>query len=129
MSGELKGALLAELIVVLHALGFFLYFGFGPTPRDFHSSWEFAIGVAMNVMIFGTVLAVPFGGFVGAFATRVKRHRVLALIGAALGCCVLGMLVLRAIVTLTGLGLVLVSACGLAVLAALILERWTRPLA
>lgn len=127
MSGEIKGALLAELIVVSYALTFFLFFGFGPTPRDYHSSWEFAAGVASQIMMVGTPMALVLGGFTGALAMRVKRRRVAKLVCAALGGCLAGTILLGAVTRFIGVGMLVLPAFGLAAIGALTLERWTRP--
>lgn len=126
LGGCLKGALLAESIVVLFALGFFVYFGLGPTPRDYDSSWQFAGVAAMQITLLGTPIAAVFGGLLGALAVRLTERRIPVLVGSAAGACLFAILVIRAIVPLTGILPVVAAATALSMVGALGLERWTR---
>lgn len=126
MTGSLKGAVLAESIVLLYAIFFFFYFGLGPVPRDFHSSWEFARSVASTILLLGTLVALPIGVAIGTLATRVRRHRRAKLVLAAAAGSLAAPFVVSRVFGGGELFSLSMPGAVLALLAALVLEQWTR---
>lgn len=120
---------MAETITLLHALAFFLFFGFGPTPRDYASSWHFAARAAVLTIVLGTVIAVPIGALLGGVAGRIVRHRRVKLVTLSLAGSALVPVVALSVVHFRGGELFVTSLPGIVLTAgaALVLERRTRP--
>ena len=129
MRNVLTGAALAEAITLLYAIGFFLFFGLGPTPRDYSSSWHFAARAAVLTLILGTVIAAPIGAVLGGVDGRVVHRRPLKLVALAVAGAALVPFVGRTLLPSGVGGLLVLSLPGvvLGAAAALVLERQTRP--
>lgn len=129
MRNILEGALMAETITLLYALAFFLFFGFGPTPRDHSSSWHFAARAAVLTIVFGTVIAAPLGALLGGVAGYIAYHRRAKLVTLSLAGSALVLVVALSMVHLRGGELFVTSVPGIVLTtgAALVLERRTRP--
>ena len=129
MRNVLTGAAMAEAITFLYAVGFFVFFGLGPTPRDYSSSWHFAARAAVLTLALGTVIAAPIGAVLGGLAGRLVHRRPLKLVALAVAGAALVPLVGRTVLPSGVGGLFMLSVPGVALAAgaALLLERQTRP--
>ncbi len=129
MRNVLTGAAMAEAITFLYAVGFFLFFGLGPTPRDYSSSWHFATRAAVLTLVLGTVIAAPLGAVLGGVAGHLVHRRPFKLVALAVAGAASVPLVARAVLPSGAGRLFMLSVPGVALAAgaALLLERQTRP--
>lgn len=86
-----------------------------------------AAGVAASTAIVGTAIGVPLGSAIGFLASRVNERRVFALVASTMAGCFAATLFVRILFPVHDLFVVLLPAFAMAVVAAQVLERWTRP--
>ena len=121
-----KGAVLAALLVALYAVAFYVYFGLGPTSRDYDSSWQFARRTSVSILLLGNAVVTPAGGALGWIAGRVRRRRVAVLAVAAPLAGALAWLVGTEFIPGRGTLVLALPGIVLSIPLSLVLERWTR---
>ncbi len=126
MNPSIKGAAIAELIVVGYGLAFFFWFGLGPTPRDYASAWSFAGRAALTALVLGTVLAAPMGAIVGRFAAAVTRNRLPLVVTASVIAAAAVPAIASVLFPQSDLFALAAPGIALAACGGVALERWTR---